>query len=176
MLTPAAKKRRVEAANATLKKPFRSPLINRPKPRPAAQTRAAKDEKDDLRPATPLENLQSLEDLDGEPSTSHSPSAQSSPERVHKKVSTYATPRPKTLSPTSELSSLMNKFERQLDRSVRELEQQGELVRQAERIRQTRRPGEEVDKELKELVEKWKGASRLAAEEVFGFVKERVAR
>ena len=46
------------------------------------------------------------------------------------------------------------------------------IRRQSER----KRPGEEIDIELKELVGKWKAAGRLAADEVFEVVKVRVAR
>jgi hypothetical protein len=59
------------------------------------------------------------------------------------------------------------------------MEAELEVVEQAVRIQResrAKRPGEEIDAELKELVGKWKGASRMAAEELFELIKGRVER
>lgn len=58
-----------------------------------------------------------------------------------------------------------------------EIQKELDLIRQARRIEDAsrrKRPGEKIDAELKELITKWKAASRLAAEELFELVKGRV--
>lgn len=62
---------------------------------------------------------------------------------------------------------------------LKDLDRQLDTVRQARRIEEAserKRPGEPTDQELRDLVVKWKGASRLAAEELFPIVKERVEK
>lgn len=86
----------------------------------------------------------------------------------------------------------MRASQRELDAHVRAATQRLEQARQAGRIeraarayRQQRRPGPggkeeeeegvvEVGAELRELVGRWRDASRAAAEELFGFVRARV--
>lgn len=63
------------------------------------------------------------------------------------------------------------------DAIVRDLDRRLEAVKQASEIEAASgrgRPGEPVDQELRDLVAKWKGAGRVAAEELFETVKERV--
>ena len=67
---------------------------------------------------------------------------------------------------------------KEAESKMREVEREMDVVEQARRIEaQSRagRPGEEVDAELKELVEKWRSASRQAAEEVLDLVRDRVS-
>ena len=81
--------------------------------------------------------------------------------------------------PRDDLSGLLAEFERTLAEADKQLREEEDLAEQAAGIRresERRRPGEEVDVELKELVVTWKAASRLAADEVFEIVKARVAR
>lgn len=62
---------------------------------------------------------------------------------------------------------------------MRELKEDLETAEQARKIERDsfkRDPGGEIDGELVELMEKWKGASRQAAEELFGKVRDRVNR
>lgn len=62
---------------------------------------------------------------------------------------------------------------------MRELKQELETVEQAKKIEvdsERKRPGLETDAELVELIGKWRGASRTAAEELFGGVSDRVNR
>ncbi|KAH0564942.1 hypothetical protein GP486_001662 [Trichoglossum hirsutum] len=63
------------------------------------------------------------------------------------------------------------KEERYLERELRELKSELDTIEQARKI-ETK--GE--DEELVGLIEKWKGAARTAAEEVFGRVSDRVNR
>lgn len=65
------------------------------------------------------------------------------------------------------------------DAVLKDLDRKLETVRQAKRIEvasEGERPGEAVDQELRDLVIKWRGASRMAAEELFEIVRERVAK
>lgn len=65
------------------------------------------------------------------------------------------------------------------DAVLKDLDRKLETVRQAKRIEvasDRERPGEAVDQALRDLVSKWKGASRMAAEELFEIVRERVAK
>jgi hypothetical protein len=63
------------------------------------------------------------------------------------------------------------KEERQLERELRELKSELDTVEQARKIETKGQ-----DEELVGLIEKWKGAARAAAEEVFGKVSDRVNR
>ena len=51
-----------------------------------------------------------------------------------------------------------------------------EQARKIETESRKKDPEGEIDGELVELIEKWKGASRQAAEELFGKVRDRVNR
>ena len=69
-------------------------------------------------------------------------------------------------------------MQRELERTLREVKEELETAEQAKKIeRESRKePDGEVDSELVVLIEKWRGASRLAAEELFGKVRDRVNR
>lgn len=54
--------------------------------------------------------------------------------------------------------------------------EQAEQARKIEMESRTKDPEAEVDGDLVVLIEKWTGASRLAAEELFGKVRDRVNR
>jgi Swi5-dependent recombination DNA repair protein 1 len=167
MLTPAAKKRRVDAANAQLRKPFRSPLIKRAiAPSPSQGSSAGA-------PSTPLKYAESSSAI--EPVSP----VVSSAERLHKSTTAAVGPQSRPKGGKTKLELLVTVLENELRLVERQILEEGEVVRQAERIRmesEGKRPGEEIDVELKELCKKWKAASRLAAEEVFEVVKERVTK
>jgi Swi5-dependent recombination DNA repair protein 1 len=60
---------------------------------------------------------------------------------------------------------------------MREMEADLEVVRQAARIErrsEAKRPGEDIDAELRELTERWRLASRQAAEDVYDLIRARV--
>ncbi|CAP69226.1 uncharacterized protein PODANS_1_8940 [Podospora anserina S mat+] len=194
---PSAKRRRVDAANATLKKPFRSPMINRQSPSTTTSN------------ATPTQASQSLsrrsiDSFSRPPTSSSIPATPSRPGNpsplrlgtnsaaarrpllLQKSFKSVSTPFPfkqrqqDTARSTNEGDELLQRIQRshrELDAQMKKVEKELERVRQAKRIEEAsrrKRPGEEVDAELSELVGKWKGASRLAAEELFEVVKGRV--
>lgn len=71
----------------------------------------------------------------------------------------------------------IRKLQQKMAAAKRRAEDELALVRQAAKIQResnAKRPREEIDAELKDLVEKWKGASRLAADELFELIKGRV--
>lgn len=60
---------------------------------------------------------------------------------------------------------------------MRELKEELETAEQARKIEREskkKNPDGEIDGELVELIQKWTSASRLAAEEMFGNVRDRV--
>jgi len=85
------------------------------------------------------------------------------------------------VSDGDDLLAQLRKSQRETAAQIRELRQELDVVRQARRIedaakrRQTGNGKGEVDAELKELILKWKFASRQAAEDLFELIKERVA-
>ncbi|KAK0729020.1 hypothetical protein B0T21DRAFT_402988 [Apiosordaria backusii] len=180
---PAAKRRRVEAANATLKKSFRSPMINRQSQQSPGTTSAIN--------ATPTQNSPSLTrsiNHLSRPSTSIpvTPSRPAAPsplrlgsastarrslllQQQQKSFQPVSSPSPlkqrqqKSNNGNDEGDELLQRIQRShrdLDQHMKKLEKELELVRQAKRIEQAsrrKRPGEEIDIELKELIAKWKG-------------------
>ncbi|KAK4454810.1 hypothetical protein QBC34DRAFT_433728 [Podospora aff. communis PSN243] len=181
---PSAKRRRVEAANSTLRKPFKSPLIKRPANPNLTSTPT---------PRTTGAGTAGRNVFDGPASGSGIAGIRiSSPSPLR---FTPVTPNLKrrSMSPTKgrrtagsreggdgdTLQDQLRKIQRETAARIRAAEAELEVVEQAVQIRQeseAKRPGEEIDAELKELVGKWKGASRMAAEELFELIKGRVER
>lgn len=173
MSTPAAKKRRIDTANATLRRPFTSPIVKRPlvlkDPTPSK--------------APPLNSKETSAAVDAlsskkPPASVRDPSG-ASPHRAHKAP---FTPKPKSLQSSHKdntLLSLITTHKKGQLQCLKQLDQELEAVHQAQRIAsqsESRRPGEPVDQELRDLVAKWKSGSRLAADELFEIVKERVSK
>lgn len=108
-------------------------------------------------------------------------------------VSPAVTPRrvestQKKLSPSISITSSLNhdpevtqllRAQRELEKQLREVKEQLETAEQALKIEAESRKASTsgvIDIELVALTEKWKGASRQAAEELFGKVRDRVNR
>lgn len=194
MNTPAAKRRRVDAANATLRKPFHSPLLRR---QPGAGEGSTPGS---IKTPEPNTSKRSIEQVysPSSPSTAKQPQVARRPRELHhvrpasplklpiapgsnqatkRKASSpsKAEPGPGDENPFLTLARAHRTAGR--DAIVRDLDRRLETVKQAREIEaasERSRPGEPVDQELRELVAKWRGASRLAAEELFETVKERV--
>ncbi|KAJ4297271.1 hypothetical protein N0V88_004189 [Collariella sp. IMI 366227] len=248
---PAAKRRRIDAANATLRKPFRSPLIRQPSnlgsenlsdspsttrgPTSGAgvigntATPATPAPSRNHRPipaaSSPLSTTPGLTAISTTPLPKKSyfqpyHTAKSTPITSSQLTTTPSRPRPKpkvapqilnlnlsnvpqTKDYPDKLLNLIQAAQKQTTTHLRTLESRLDLVRQARRIQdqssakhtpairedaeengsvngQAKGEGKgkaerkEVDAELRALVKRWKGASRLAAEEVFEVVKGRV--
>lgn len=213
MNTPAAKRRRVDAANATLRKPFQSPLLLRRQPdaednntpgsssgtpEPNSRKRSSQEV---YSPSSPSVAKQPQAARPTQPGAANSraygisasspklPSALASPRAVAKrKISSgplnksgaaAAGPGGDDDNPFLALARAHGTAAAGRDRDaiVKDLERRLETVRQAGEIEaasERRRPGEPVDQELRDLVAKWRGVGRVAAEELFETVKERV--
>ncbi|KAJ4397553.1 hypothetical protein N0V93_001784 [Gnomoniopsis smithogilvyi] len=190
MSTPAAKRRRVDAANITLRKPFHSPLIRRPNDGGPSQTTeqlipaAAENENYSSSPsASAIRPSRSLGPLQQTPHRPSSPLKFRTPiKRGGLKAKIPATAigiEDDADQPGGALLALVKAHRHTAqDAVIKDLDKKLEMVRQARRIEvasEAERPGEAVDQELRDLVAKWKGASRMAAEELFEIVRERVA-
>ncbi|OAA62030.1 hypothetical protein SPI_04889 [Niveomyces insectorum RCEF 264] len=177
MLTPAAKRRRrAEAATATLTRPFRSPVVRgTPKATAAASSTASGDT------ASPLAAASAA--------AAQTPDSPSSPHRRHKQprrataVAATETPAPDGLT----LAGLVDQFSRDLDagdRTLRRYEQApssrpGALLaaRQPKKGSSSRGSTSAAGTDdLPGLISRWREAARRAAEEVFELVSARVAQ
>ncbi|OLN82883.1 Swi5-dependent recombination DNA repair protein 1 [Colletotrichum chlorophyti] len=146
MYTPATKRRRIDVANETLRKPFKSPVV----PDPGCIDGAAASES-----RTPADH-----------GTARTPVRQlSTPTRRP-----FSVPRRQSAMLPS---PLWGDGSSKKVRATRQAEGREEIIRQARRI-QGKAEGVEPDGELEALIRKWKDASRLAAEEVFEGSRERV--
>lgn len=188
MNTPAAKRRRVDAANATLRKPFHSPLLRRqpeaagssaagPSKTPEANTNKRPVE-EVYSPSSPSAARQQLQAT--RPAPPPKPPVTPGALRAAANRKNQGTADSKARSGDSNpFLALARAHKTTADRDaiVKDLDRRLETVRQAAEIEaacERSRPGEPVDQELRDLVAKWKGASRMAAEELFETVKERV--
>lgn len=210
MSTPAAKRRRVDAANVTLRKPFHSPLIRRPddsgggpSKTPEQPTTDEAPVEDTYSPSTspsaastirPSPSLTALRQTPASQRPSCPPLKFKSPvQRGGGVVKTSKVP--KTTEDAAAAAAVddddgdhsgsallaLVKAHRHTaqDAVLKDLDRKLETVRQAKRIEvasEGERPGEAIDQELRDLVVKWKGASRMAAGELFEIVRERVAK
>jgi Swi5-dependent recombination DNA repair protein 1 len=179
MSTPAAKRRRIDAASHTLSKPFRSPFktpfkspLKAPTSTSSLSTQPSvstslKTFTSDTLPVLPV--LQ--EKTPNLPSTT--------PKRASRAKKTFSSPvSAAVLNADQDIAPLL-KTQRELERQLREVKEeldQAEQARKIERESRKKDPDGEVDGELVVLIEKWRGASRLAAEELFGKVRDRVNR
>jgi Swi5-dependent recombination DNA repair protein 1 len=155
----AAKRQRVEAASHTLSKPFRSPFKSTSKPQKNLERRASADSPDLL--ATSDEK-KPVELTHPDRRTPSSPS----PLRVAE-----SRRRSRTNFSNEPVLNLLLKEERGLERELKGLRAELDTVEQARKIET-----KEEDEELVGLIEKWRGAARAAAEEVFKKVSDRVNR
>ncbi|CCU81500.1 DNA repair protein Dds20/Mei5 [Blumeria hordei DH14] len=178
MATPAAKRRRIHAANKTLSKPFRSPF----KPQilsPDASSLSS--------------NPVSRYDANDEVSPNNITSAGSNlitKNQSLRSISSSNTKlgrrfKPMISSPLSSTSLLKNDHDiapllqnqRKLENQLKDLKKDLEVAEQAKKIEQEsykKNPEGEIDGELNELITRWTLASRQAAEELYCIVKDRV--
>lgn len=183
MFTPTAKRRRVDVANETLRKPFKSPMVRDrdrdrdmdPASRDAASSPQPKDAPANPGP-TPRSDAVATTPRGGPPRPS--PAKQmSTPTRRP-----FSVPRPQHGVSPSPLRTVLGGKDSATKggasalggRTTREEEGREEILRQAERIQGRAGGAGETDDDLVELIAKWRAASRMAAEEVFEGSKERV--
>lgn len=179
---PPAKRRRIDAANETLKKPFRSPLVKRPQISPSGAEAASPVTRSPLPSRPSARNEGNGHDALSTPSRP--------PARRRQAPGLYTntpskpgsgTGTPLTRTDVSDIAGLTTKDtdllaqlsqrRKEAEHRTREVEKQVELVRQAARIESGK---EASDEKLAELVRKWRGACRVAAEELFELIRGRV--
>ncbi|KAK7745531.1 hypothetical protein SLS53_003031 [Cytospora paraplurivora] len=234
MSTQAAKRRRVDAANAVLRKPFQSPMIKRPDASPSsaggtprigtgtgnigtpdtAATPAKRSFEEVYSPGSPSVPRQQQEH--------QKPHPQSMRLRYSKSLGESRQTRPAlpSLKCSQARASARSVDDRRAsgghaggggpdlvgdgngsgnaddgdddnpflalvrahrttgqEAMIKDVDKQLETIRQARRIEDAsegRHPGGTVDQELRDLIVKWKGACRLAVDELFELVKGRV--
>ncbi|RDL42387.1 Uncharacterized protein BP5553_02366 [Venustampulla echinocandica] len=172
MSTPAAKRRRIEASQ-TLAKPFRSPFKTPFKSPVKAQDRISSPAQGD---STPLSNNPNPI-LSNKPPKLSVPSA--TPTRTPRTKKTLTSPiSTAALNADPDIAPLL-RAQRELEKHLREVKEELDTAEQARNIELASRKNDsdgEIDGELVELIEKWTSASRQAAEELFGKVRDRVNR
>lgn len=172
MSTPAAKRRRIDAAAQVLSKPFRSPLKF-----PLSTTTSEDD---------PAKNR---EDFDHSLLTTHGIEGLSrplAPPVQNMRTLFRGSAMKKSFSARSTIVmnsdpdiAVLLETQRQLEKQMRELKEELETSEQARKIEADSEkicPGREIDAELMDLIAKWRVASKHAAEELFTGVRDRVNR
>ncbi|PBP25908.1 DNA repair protein Dds20/Mei5 [Diplocarpon rosae] len=180
MSTPAAKRRRIDVASQTLSKPFRSPFKTPFKsPMKDDQAQDTANAKPPAPNNVPLSSklTNSLLSSSGKTPKLSAPAA--TPSRGPRSKNTFTSPiAAAALNADPEIAPLL-RAQRDLEKELREVKEELDTAEQARKIEaesEKKDPGGDIDGELVELIEKWKEASRLAAEELFGKVRDRVNR
>lgn len=167
---PAAKRRRVDAANATLRKPFRSPMIRRPSESTPGQEATPSAPRPGPAPgATPARPTSSALFTTPTPATpTPAPPTGLPTRRLLTKTPLSRPPRPGTNTTTDASPTKTN--------PPQEAPEDPAVQEQAQKITRQTPPGQPVDAELKAATAKWRAAGRAAAEDLFELVKGRVER
>ncbi|KAK7520412.1 uncharacterized protein IWZ02DRAFT_377036 [Phyllosticta citriasiana] len=178
MSTPLAKRRRLEDPQSVLRKPFRSPFKTPIRP-------TSKPDEDSASQSSAAQASASQGDA-AESSPMSSPALPDSTKSsipVSRTVTSKSTPRP---LPKPGMSPMMARKAASDDPVAQELraeeQKQRRIARQIANIKSEVDTFEQAlaiststkDQELEEVIQKWREASRAAAEEVFGTVRDRV--
>jgi hypothetical protein len=180
MSTPAAKRRRIDAASQTLQKPFRSPFKT-PFKSPVKASESQDSDPTAAQSSVPLAPKTSNSLLSNVSKTPRLPAPSTSfatPNR-EARAKTFSSPvQAAALNADPDIAPLL-RAQRELEKQLRDLKEELDTAEQARKIESEsakRNPEGEIDGELVELIGKWKAASRQAAEELFGKVRDRVNR
>jgi hypothetical protein len=179
MSTPAAKRRRIDTASQTLSKPFRSPFKT-PFKSPLKTSQESNSTTTQIH--TPLA-AKATNSLLSNPAKTPSLPAPSSSFAAHNRSpsfkKTFTSPvQAAALNADPDIAPLL-RAQRELEKQLREVKEELDTAEQARKIEAEsakKDPDGEIDGELVELIAKWKAASRQAAEELFGKVRDRVTR
>ena len=177
MSTPAAKRRRIDTASQTLAKPFRSPFKT-PFKSPVKTLDSASTA---AQSKTPLEskNENSLLSISAKTPNLPVPPAYLATSRQPRSKKAFSSPiAAAALNADPDIAPLL-RTQREVEKLLREVKEELDTAEQAKKIETESRkkdPDGEIDGELVKLIEKWKAASRQAAEELFGQVRDRVNR
>lgn len=173
MSTPAAKRRRVEAASTTLSKPFKSPF----------KTSAEATVRSVNQSAEPHETTSRSHANHLNTAIHATTTTNSLPTLTHTNVSGYnrktgSKPMSAALNADPTITQL-TKTQRELENLLRESREQLDIAKQALKIETDAKNSQtynENDGELRSLIQKWKTVSRAAAEDLFTGIRERVNR
>jgi Swi5-dependent recombination DNA repair protein 1 len=181
MSTPATKRRRIDTASQTLSKPFRSPFktpFKSPEKTSASQDSTLTATKSSV----PLAHKNTNSLLYNPSKTTSLPAPSTSlatPNRSSRAKKIFSSPvQAAALNTDPDIAPLL-RAQREVEKQLRELKEELDTAEQAGKIEvdsAKKDPSGEIDGELVELIEKWKAASRQAAEELFGKVRDRVNR
>jgi Swi5-dependent recombination DNA repair protein 1 len=181
MSTPAAKRRRIDAASQTLSKPFRSPFktpFKSPMKTSASQDSTSTAEAQSTVPLAPKNTNSLLSSFSKTPSLPAPSASFATPNRATR-AKTFSSPvQAAALNADPAIAPLL-RTQRELEKQLREVKEELDTAEQARKIEAEsakKDPSGEIDGELVELIEKWKAASRQAAEELFGKIRDRVNR
>ncbi|KAL5346264.1 hypothetical protein ACLOAV_008532 [Pseudogymnoascus australis] len=165
-----AKRRRADSTAAALSKPFRSPFRATPgKPNTDSQDQPSDLGRTQLdQKASPLK-------------VSHVPRARNPPHFPYRRQrGASLSSRPSDTSDSQLEIAALVKTQRQLKNKLHSLSEELHLCEQAHKIEhapsEAGSDGGEVGGELLRLTERWKSASRQAAEELFGSAKDKINR
>lgn len=181
MSTPAAKRRRIDTASQTLSKPFRSPFKTPFKtPLKDAQPEGTINASTPGQNNIPLASKNTNSLLSNSAKTPSLPPPSSTSNRgPRSSKKTFTSPiAAAALNADPDIAPML-RAQRELEKQLREVKEELDTAEQARKIEaesHKKDPHGGVDGELVELIVKWKGASRLAAEELFGKVRDRVNR
>jgi Swi5-dependent recombination DNA repair protein 1 len=178
MSTPAAKRRRIDAASQTLSKPFRSPFKTPFKSPVKASQEGTHTTAQINTPLAPKTTNYLLANTAKTPSLP-APSTSAASNRSPRAKKTFTSPvQAAAFNADPDIAPLL-RAQRELEKQLREVKEELDTAEQAKKIEAEsakKDPDGEIDGELVELIEKWKAASRQAAEELFGKVRDRVNR
>ena len=181
MSTPAAKRRRIDTASQTLSKPFRSPFktpFKSPVKTSASQESTSTAPQSNV-PLAPKNTNSLLSNPSKTPSLPAPSTSLATPNRPNRAKQTFSSPvQAAALNADPDIAPLL-RAQRELEKQLREVKEELDTAEQARKIEADsakKDPSREIDGELVELIEKWKAASRQAAEELFGKVRDRVNR
>ncbi|KAK7550983.1 hypothetical protein IWX49DRAFT_497919 [Phyllosticta citricarpa] len=166
MSTPLAKRRRLEDPQSVLRKPFRSPFKTPVHP-------TSKPDEDSASQSSVAQASASQGDT-AESSPMSSPALPDSTKSsipVSRTVRSKSTPRPLSKPGMSPMMARKAASDdpRKIARQIANIKSEVDTFEQALAISTSTK-----DQELEEVIQKWREASRAAAEEVFGTVRDRV--
>jgi Swi5-dependent recombination DNA repair protein 1 len=181
MSTPAAKRRRIDAASQTLSKPFRSPFKT-PFKSPVKTSESQDSTSAAAQSNVPLGSKSTsslVSNLSPTPSLPAPSNSFSTPNHLPRAKKTFSSPvQAAALNADPDIAPLL-RAQRELEKQLREVKEELDSAEQARKIEAEsakKDPDGEIDGELMELIGKWKAASQQAAEELFGKVRDRVNR
>ncbi|KAF2140051.1 uncharacterized protein K452DRAFT_289442 [Aplosporella prunicola CBS 121167] len=175
MLTPAAKRRRLDDAQSALRKPFKSPFKTPMRSSAANGEETVPSTAGRTPPSQSVAASQSPIESNDPPASSIDSDAQDPqtplPSRVSAKPASIPRKKPDPDDPLECALKEEQQRQRQLNRQMTNLRTELDTLDQALSIASSTK-----DAELDELIIKWREASRAAAEEVFATVRDRVNR